>query len=964
MEFVCLRNVNIKDEPDDYVENIESMEGAVEPEERTIVDVDPMNLLEPVSERASDDDQDKANVATNGDDEGTTDKWQNWIKTYPWLLRSSGKRVGFCLYCGKNLSVEGIYSLQRHDSALIHKERHQNYEAFLHSCKESLDEDGLSAIKKEVDEDNAERLYAELIEKRLARSKELNDYNWKNWLNAHTWLVRGHSEDAIGTKGYCKYCKCIFDAEFSLNRQRHEQAAKHRLGEKLFLNEANGTEPNSNTEVNSEITETANDKAEQVNNDENATGIESHVASKVLKGRLFDKVSSSSSQRCCRVCRVVMDKHSCRKHLKSKLHRRNMQALAISYRKDKKISICPSNPNNIQVDWSKYTKIHSWICADPDDPKYAYCSYCEKRFMYGLSTVKRTLHEKSQSHREAIKRKQENGGVESNNTTNKLEKKQQNEETNAELECDENERTANDSSLKRFIHFSKRDIYTDEWFELNPCYQRNKDNEDYIYCKCCKVLLLTKNLNIGKHERAERHRFTQNALAEEAKKEQQQQTNSQVSKEKHVSLSWIRRSRNGQTFCKFCRVVLSRKYRPAVHERTERHKFATQKFLARRKAQESKSLKTENNQNASPREEGAVSEEEMKPLMEDADQDEVNWHQKYVWLSFSETETREHYGYCNYCKQSVFVPTTKFASKHECTANHIRSYLTQQNGTENSKNPKTENTQPQVNSGTKFKLYKWLLPDPEENRSFGYCKFCKTRVTTEGLMALAHHNSRNHRKATAIFLQNHKDEGLEGIAQDSLFEDSASQQLRNLEAINQDESGSETSLATRLTNAHTEMLSLIREMKGNKTRQNTTLLSGPLSAAASLSPSDADICYSRVSEQHNGKLELNVLSQAKRERNTYDLFFESMNETVKRLPTDLAAESRVKIMQIVYDLEMRALKRKSQQSGRSPNTTPLSSRSTIAMRERSTSITNPSAADVVIPENEQSTNQSNTRETS
>lgn len=184
-----------------------------------------------------------------------------------------------------------------------------------------------------------------------------------------------------------------------------------------------------------------------------------------------------------------------------------------------------------------------------------------------------------------------------------------------------------------------------------------------------------------------------------------------------------------------------------------------------------------------------------------------------------------------------------------------------------------------------------------------------------------------------------------------------------MESINPDESGSETSLATRLTNAHTEMLSLIREMKGNKTRQNMTILSGPLSAAASLSPSDADICYSRVSEQRNGKLEFNVLSQAKRERNTYDLFFESMNETVKRLPSDLAAESRIKIMQIVYDLEMRALQR-NPLSTHSPNTTPLSSRSTLAMRERSTSATKPNSDSIIPDNNEQSTNQTNQCKTS
>lgn len=62
-------------------------------------------------------------------------------------------------------------------------------------------------------------------------------------------------------------------------------------------------------------------------------------------------------------------------------------------------------------------------------------------------------------------------------------------------------------------------MFTDEWFELNPCYERNEHDENYIYCKCCKVQLLIRNLNICKHERAERHRFSQSSYFENAKKE-------------------------------------------------------------------------------------------------------------------------------------------------------------------------------------------------------------------------------------------------------------------------------------------------------------------------------------------------------------------------------------------------------------------------------------------------------------
>ncbi|CAD6993920.1 unnamed protein product [Ceratitis capitata] len=913
MEFVCSRNVHIKDEPDDYTENMENIDVLADSDEHTIVDVDPMNLLEALAERSSDDGQDQANVTTTSDDGGTIDKWQAWIKTYPWLLRRpEGKRLGFCLYCGKNMTVEGAYYLQRHDGALIHKERKQNYEAFLHSCRETFNEDGLVAIKNEIDIANAERISMELITKRLERSKELNDFNWNNWLCEHSWLERPNHYDDVSTKGFCKLCKCIFDVEFSVNRQRHENSIKHKLGEQLILDQENDENPNNTAEIAGNNFEIANEDGDE----ENIIRINNHLASKILKGRLFDKVPSSSSQRCCRVCRVTMDKHSCRKHLKTKLHRKNMQALAISARKDKKFTM-----SNMPIDWSKYTKIHRWICADPDDPKFAYCKYCEKRFMYGLSTVKRALHEKSQSHCEAMKRKLPNG----------------NDESNADTNCEEHDRTANESTLKR-----KRTMFTDEWFELNPCYERNEHDENYIYCKCCKVQLLIRNLNICKHERAERHRFSQSSYFENAKKEKLMDQMEDF-KERVVSFPWLKRIKNGQTFCKFCRIVLSNQYRPAVHDQTERHKLATQKYIARKNSQ----------MEGVAQEECGISEDELKPIFANGD-----WQKKYVWLSFTESESREHYGYCTYCKQSVFVPTAKFASKHECTASHIRAHLMRQNETEPSQISKTEDTQIQNNISSKYKLYKWLLPDPEGHRSFGYCKYCKTRVMTEGLLALGHHNSRSHRKATSSYLQKQNGEILEENTQNTLENGNHNPTHATMEGGNLDESGSEVSLATRLTNAHTEMLSLIREMKGNKMRQNLTMLSGPISAAASLSPSDADICYSRVSEQHNGKLELNVLSQAKRERNTYDLFFESMNETVKRLPLDLAAESRVKIMKIVYDLEMRAMQRKNQ-SAASTSSTPLSSRSTFAMRDRSTSNPKPNSDTIIPDNNELSTSQCN-----
>lgn len=187
----------------------------------------------------------------------------------------------------------------------------------------------------------------------MERSKDLNDFNWTNWLKAHSWLVRQNHAEEFGTKGYCKYCNCVFDVEFSLNRQRHENSVKHQLSEKMFFNKTVNGENGINL---GEICENGFEGAEYVEIDENNIRMDNRAKkygmpfsislvetkylnflyySKMLKGRLFDKVANSSKQRCCRICKVVMDKHSCRKHLKTKLHKKNMHAFAYSARKDK-----------------------------------------------------------------------------------------------------------------------------------------------------------------------------------------------------------------------------------------------------------------------------------------------------------------------------------------------------------------------------------------------------------------------------------------------------------------------------------------------------------------------------------------------------------------------------------------------------------------------------------------------------
>ncbi|XP_037945833.1 protein suppressor of variegation 3-7-like [Teleopsis dalmanni] len=53
-------------------------------------------------------------------------------------------------------------------------------------------------------------------------------------------------------------------------------------------------------------------------------------------------------------------------------------------------------------------------------------------------------------------------------------------------------------------------------------------------------------------------------------------------------------------------------------------------------------------------------------------------------------------------------------------------------------------------------------------------------------------------------------------------------------------------------------------------------------------------------------------SKSESSRNTYDLFFDSVSETVKKLPNDLAAEAKVRVSSIIYELEVRAMQREQE----------------------------------------------------
>ena len=109
----------------------------------------------------------------------------------------------------------------------------------------------------------------------------------------------------------------------------------------------------------------------------------------------------------------------------------------------------------------------------------------------------------------------------------------------------------------------------------------------------------------------------------------------------------------------------------------------------------------------------------------------------------------------------------------------------------------------------------------------------------------------------------------------------------------------------------------LKRLNDNNSSLVASLLTTPLTLGSCLGP----LIQQQIQQQVNNTQQLLVktstsmtpaqktLPQQAESENTIDLFFRSVSETMKKLPVDIAAEGKVRVMQIICDLELQALKR-------------------------------------------------------
>lgn len=112
-----------------------------------------------------------------------------------------------------------------------------------------------------------------------------------------------------------------------------------------------------------------------------------------------------------------------------------------------------------------------------------------------------------------------------------------------------------------------------------------------------------------------------------------------------------------------------------------------------------------------------------------------------------------------------------------------------------------------------------------------------------------------------------------------------------------------------------------RRFNDSNTSLVASLLSAPLTLASCLGPLIQQQIQQQANISQTSQTSINpatttatggTATAAVEPENTYDLFFKSISETMKKLPADLAAEGKLRVMQIICDLELQALKRQQQ----------------------------------------------------
>jgi len=257
--------------------------------------------------------------------------------------------------------------------------------------------------------------------------------------------------------------------------------------------------------------------------------------------------------------------------------------------------------------------------------------------------------------------------------------------------------------------------------------------------------------------------------------------------------SWLRYSKDRKKqMCKYCKVRFYNDSSKLQHDQSEQHKKTMQRLKAR-KGKKSKKVQEQSSQNNEEEDENENENEDEEEqsnsesipaddAANDAEkassttnttnkatvkialkpgpttmQGKVNvWRSRFPWISYKRNEKRKNYGWCKLCDVSVFMPSCKFAARHQRSPRHTRLRLERKRAVEQlpfggtatstaggSATLATGDAKQKAAMAELQAKYQWLEPDAtDENRC--YCKLCDTRLPIKVFFLRQHDGSRKH----------------------------------------------------------------------------------------------------------------------------------------------------------------------------------------------------------------------------
>ncbi|KAH8360070.1 hypothetical protein KR093_010461, partial [Drosophila rubida] len=829
------------------------------------------------------DGEENSSIAShNGND---AERWQSWMKRWPWVLHEeSDGDFAFCLYCNVVINVNRHISyVQQHNLSLYHQERENNYVAFKNSEKQTVSEE--HEVKYEL---GSNEYIKAMKKKRVDEVDALNNFNWERWLKWHSWLERIQPS---GTIGLCKCCNIRMNVEFVYLRKRHEISKGHRdaLRQQEIESNASRKRKRSASPVNMNAEnepEARSSSAKRPFEDASVPAVVDSGVETADPSDFCELLPDTTPQQCrCTVCDCRMAISSFMRHLKTKVHCNNLQSQRRNSLSKLERGI-----------WAQYGDKHPWLVADPKDPTMAYCHVCSRRFMYGHSEIKRKTHENSEKHQAALTAA---GTTNIENPSN---------ETNSE-QSESEESSAESDSVG--------------------------SDEDYVEADA--RLSTSKTSPVGYKER----------------------TNT-VHKSKQMvrHYSWLRYTKDRKTqICKYCRVRFHSESNKSRHELTTLHKKLVQQFNERKAARlrqvEKQRKLTENpddeeedqsnsDADASDAEEKKVNTEvkitaqvqakatSRKPVSNRVPTSMhgkvMVWKDRFPWLSYKRAEQRSNYGWCKLCEVSVFIPSFKIAAKHQRSSRHVRLRLERKRraaqiaaggvsmATATAAALATGEAKHKAAMAELQAKYSWLEADAtDENHC--HCKICDARLPIKVFYLRQHDGSRKHADHVERLKNSSETAAAPAVAEEP--------QQTNMD-VDQDSDGalsvkSEDSTleqsGSKRSRRSADMRRVLRALRASLGKRNEER--SQIDMAKDMICSSFDIVHrlralergSEASSASPMRPQAEPQTIATPARDTIDLFLDSISQTMKTLPSDLAAEGKVKIMQIVCNLELRNIRR-------------------------------------------------------